>query len=218
MRPTAIAVFAHPDDESFGPAGTLAHLSKTHDIYLLIATDGGAGYCSVEKHEEKLSDIRKRELNAASEILGIKEVFFLGFADGSLCNNEYHNIARHIEGKLKEYRPEIVITYEHHGISGHLDHIAISFITTFVVKNLHFKPELWYYHILQEEYEAIGKNYFVHFPQGIKKEQAEKIVDISDVWEARVAALHAHASQKHDGDKIIKILQNLPKEEYFTLL
>lgn len=218
MKKVALAIFAHPDDESFGPGGTLAKLSQTHDVYLLTATGGEAGFCSIENPQEKLSDIRARELHKAAEILGIKGVFFLGFKDGTLSNDRYHKIARCIEEKLDEFDPEIVMTYEPKGVSGHLDHIAISFITTYVIKNLHTKPELWYYHVSFPEYEVIGKDYFIYFPPGIKKEDADKIIDVSEVWEKRIEALHAHLSQRHDGDKVLKALENLPKEEYFTLL
>ena len=42
-RPSLVAIFAHPDDEAFGPAGTLKIYSKTHDIHLICATRGEAG-------------------------------------------------------------------------------------------------------------------------------------------------------------------------------
>lgn len=39
-----VAIFAHPDDEAFGPGGTLALYAKTHDTYLICVTHGEAGH------------------------------------------------------------------------------------------------------------------------------------------------------------------------------
>lgn len=216
MRESVVAIFAHPDDESFGPGGTLAHLAETHDVYLITVTDGSAGYSSVE-HHESLAELRKKELIKASEILGLKEVFFLNFPDSKLSNHLYHKIADKIEDKLSTLNPEIVITFGPNGVSGHIDHITVAMITTHVIKKLPIPPQLWYYQIRMEEYEAIGKDYFIYFPEGIRKYEADRIVDVSNVWDKKTKALHAHASQKHDGDKVIKILNTMPKEEYFTV-
>ncbi|MBI2637373.1 MAG: PIG-L family deacetylase, partial [Candidatus Sungbacteria bacterium] len=42
-KKTIVAIFAHPDDEAFGPAGTLAKLALAHDVYVICATKGEAG-------------------------------------------------------------------------------------------------------------------------------------------------------------------------------
>ena len=38
-----LGVFAHPDDESFGPGGTLAVLAEDHDVHLLFVSKGESG-------------------------------------------------------------------------------------------------------------------------------------------------------------------------------
>lgn len=77
MKRSVVAVFAHPDDEAFGPGGTLAKFAKTSDVYLITVTGGEAGQNSLKKAEKKLSEIRKEELLNASKILGVKKSFFL---------------------------------------------------------------------------------------------------------------------------------------------
>src|SRR3989344_3139536 len=111
MKKVLVAIFAHPDDEAFGPSGTLAKFSKTHDVYILCATGGEAGKNSLSKTEKKLSDIRKKELLASAKILGVKKIYFLGFEDGALSNNLYHKLAVKIKNKLVELKPEIVIAF-----------------------------------------------------------------------------------------------------------
>ncbi|MBP9816108.1 PIG-L family deacetylase [Candidatus Woesebacteria bacterium] len=39
-----VAIFAHPDDEAFGPGGTLAKLSNEHDVYIICVTSGDKSY------------------------------------------------------------------------------------------------------------------------------------------------------------------------------
>lgn len=208
-KPVLVAVFAHPDDEAFGPAGTLALYSKTHDVYLLCATKGEEG-----GKDKKIAQIRQKELLASAKILGVKKVFFLGFKDGSLCNNLYHKLAAKIEEKFKELKPEIVITFEPRGISGHIDHMVISMVTTYVYKRLKFISKLLYYCILDEEKRNID-NYFIYFPRGYKRSDLGKITNIKDVWETKLKAMRVHISQKHDADRIIKVLEKLPRKEHF---
>src|SRR6185436_20606573 len=101
---SVVAVFAHPDDEAFGSAGTLALLAKEREVYLICVTDGSAGMNSSKK-TKALAEIRQEELLNSAKVLGIKEVFFLDYKDGSLSNNLYHEIADKIQKILEEIKP-----------------------------------------------------------------------------------------------------------------
>ncbi len=213
---TIVAVFAHPDDETFGPGGTLHILSQKNTVYTICATGGEAGENNSDDHDHSISDIRRKELQNASRILGVKDVFFLGFKDGTLNNNQYHAIADAVESKLKELKPEIVITFEPNGVSGHIDHIAMSMITTFVVRDLPFVDKLMYYGNVKERAE-LRKDYFIYFPPGYDRSEFDLIVDISDVWDVKVRAMHEHKSQVKDMQNILKSADTFPKEEYFLV-
>lgn len=213
-KPVLVAVFAHPDDEAFGPAGTLAKYSKTHDVYLLCATKGEVGKTHLTT--EKLFRLREQELKDSAKILGIKKVFFLGFKDGTLSNSLYHKLAAKIEEKFKQLNPEVVMTVEQRGVSGHIDHITVSMVTTYVFKKTKSIKKLMYYCITNREKRNID-NYFIYFPRGYTKEQIDETVDISAVWQTKVKAMKAHKSQKHDGERILKILSKIPKREHFLI-
>lgn len=210
MKNSIVGIFAHPDDEAFGPSGTLAKLSKNHDVYLICVTDGNAG--------GNLENIRKNELLKSAKILGIKEVFFLNFKDGELNNNLYHKLAREIKKYLKKLRPETVITFEPRGISGHIDHVVVSLVTTFVFKKLHFIKKLLYFCIDEAQRNSEGDDYFIYFPPGYNLNNIDMTVDISEEWDQKVQAIHAHQSQAKDGDFILSMLSGLPKEECFLEL
>lgn len=217
-RKSLVAVFAHPDDEAMGPAGTLHKYTKTHDVYLICATKGEVGQKSPPKYSAKeLGEIRTKELKKAAKIIGAKDVFFLGFIDGELSNSLYQDLAAKIEQKLNLIKPEIIMTFEPKGISGHLDHIAVSLATTFVFYRLPFIKTLLCYCAPIELTRRV-KDYFVYFPPGYRRSEVDKIVDVADVWDVKLKAMKAHVSQRYVADDILKRREGLPKKEYFTVL
>lgn len=211
-RKVIVGIFAHPDDESFGPSGTIAKFAKTHDVYIICATKGESGMGP----EKKLGAIRAKELRESAKILGVKYVHFLGFHDGTLSNNLYHKLAAKIEKKLKELKPEILITTEPQGISGHIDHITVSMVTSYVFKKLPFIKKLMYY-CIDEKAAAKMHRYFIYFPPGYKRSQVDKIIDIEKYWPIKKQAMFAHKSQIEDARKVLARMENLKKEEYFLI-
>lgn len=216
MRKTIVCVFAHPDDEAFGPSGTIYKLSKDNDVYILCATKGQAGQDSRSETSVSLTTKRAQELKSSAKILGVKKVYFLGFRDGTLSNNLYHKLAEKVRFHLEILKPEIVITFEPHGVSGHIDHITVSMATTYVVKKLSFVKELWY-HCIKRRRAEFMKDYFIYFPPGYTDAEIDKVVDISDVWDIKVKAMYQHESQLHDAERILKVADQFPKEEYFLV-
>jgi LmbE family N-acetylglucosaminyl deacetylase len=218
MKPV-VAVFAHPDDEVFGPGGTLALFAKEgRDVYIITVTNGDAGMNSLSEDDGRsLGEIRTDELKASAKAIGVKDVFFLNYKDGTLSNNLYHDIADKVQAKIEELQPEIMVTFEPRGVSGHLDHIAVSMISTFVFEKVHFVKELWYY-AMNEYARSFQGEYFIHFPPGYKDEEISKVVNIEPVWEQKVTAMQQHKSQKHDIDRILGAFQKRRKEDYFIIV
>jgi N-acetylglucosamine malate deacetylase 2 len=212
---TVVGIFAHPDDEALGPAGTLATLAKDHEVYLLCATNGDAnGKTNAEK--EAIGEVRKEELRSSARVLGIKNVFFLEYRDGELCNSTYHQLAAEIQKKLEELRPEVVITFEPHGVSGHIDHITVSMVTSYLFDRLSFIKKAMYY-CLTAERAALMKDYFIYFPEGYTKDQIHETVNIEAVWDQKVQAMHCHKSQMHDVETVLDQTKNFPREEHFLV-
>lgn len=215
MKKTAVGIFAHPDDEALGPAGTIAKLARDHDVYIICVTNGdAAGKTNVEK--EAIGEIRKEELRQSAKILGVKDIVFLEYRDGMLSNSMYRELADQIRETLELLRPETVVTFEHRGVSGHIDHIVVSFVTTFVTCKLSFVKKTMYYCLNKKRREQIT-DYFVYFPKGYSEEDIDEVVDIEDVWDLKVKAMYCHKSQMHDVEKIYNQLIVLPKKECFLV-
>lgn len=218
MRKNLVCVFAHPDDEAFGPGGTIAKLSKKYDIYLLCATKGEVGVKgkTLKAQSSKLGRDRSVELLRSAKILGIKKIFFLGFNDGELSNNIYHKLAGKIRSHLFRLKPQIVISYEPLGVSGHIDHITVAMVTMFVVRKLKFVKELW--QVCLPDYRAKKRqDYYICFSPGYKISEIDKVVDIKDVWEKKVEAMKQHKSQYKDFQTVLEWSKKFPKEEYFLV-
>lgn len=215
MRPV-VCIFAHPDDEAFGPGGTIAKLSQTRDVYLICATKGEAGMKKGRKSNRGLGAIRAKELLRSAKILGVRKVYFLGFRDGTLSNNLYHQVAARIEKILRRIKPDTILTHEPRGISGHVDHIAISMISSFVFERLPFVKKLMQFCLPAARARAV-KEYFIYRPPGYKQSEIDLVVDVKSTWNIKLSAMLQHRSQIHDIQRILKVAKRFPKEENFLL-
>lgn len=126
-----MCVTAHPDDESLGFGGTLArYAAEGVEVSLVVGTKGQNGRYGdgSEPHPgpERLGEIREAELRAAAEILGVRQVRFLGYVDGQLDQADPREAAGRIARHIRELRPQVLITFDPFGGYGHPDHIAVS--------------------------------------------------------------------------------------------
>jgi len=129
-----MAVLAHPDDESLGFGGTLARYSAEEvETYLVTATRGERGrFFSPDRKTEpaEVGRVREAELRAAAAVLGVREVFILGYPDGAVDQIDAATAIAAIVGHIRRVRPHVVVTFGPDGAYGHPDHIAISQFTT----------------------------------------------------------------------------------------
>lgn len=132
-----LVIFAHPDDESFGPAsGTLAkYASEGVAVNYLCATSGEAGTVSDLRGYATIADLRTAELIKAAGEIGLASVNFLGFRDSgmtgstdnqhpeSLFTAALDEVAARIASHIQRINPDAIITHDQYGWYGHPDHI-----------------------------------------------------------------------------------------------
>ena len=141
---TLMTVHAHPDDEAIGTGGILARYSDEGlQTVLVTCTGGEVGEIAdpTLAAPENLAEVRKRELLAACEILGVGRLHLLGYRDSGMAgtpDNDHpysFNKANLDEatGKLvalvRRERPQVLVTYDENGFYGHPDHINANRIT-----------------------------------------------------------------------------------------
>lgn len=137
---TLLAVFAHPDDESFGVGGTLAlYARRGVRVVLVCATRGEAGEIADPKLASRvtLPAVREQELRCAAKTLGVTSLYILGYRDSGMPGAaENHDprafiqadpdeVVAHLVAIIRRERPDVVITFEPNGGYGHPDHVAI---------------------------------------------------------------------------------------------
>ena len=126
--PGIMGIFAHPDDESFGLAGTLARATMhDHPAAIVCATRGEVGEIadSALATPENLGQVREGELRAACAAVGVSDVSFLDYIDGQLSNADEDEAVGRVVYHLRRFRPDVVVTFSANGGYGHPDHMAI---------------------------------------------------------------------------------------------
>jgi mycothiol conjugate amidase Mca len=133
-----MAVHAHPDDEAIGTGGILARYAREGlQTVLVTCTGGEVGEIAPETGvaPEELGAVRERELREASEILGVTHLELLGYRDSGMAgtpDNEHPDAFARADldeatGRLvslvRQYRPQVMVTYDENGFYGHPDHI-----------------------------------------------------------------------------------------------
>lgn len=213
MKPL-VCVFAHPDDEAMGPGGTIAKFAKEREVFLVCATSGNS---LKEPNSGELARVREKELQDSARILGIKKVDFLGFNDGELNNNLYHQLANRITERVEDYQPDTLLTFETTGVTGHLDHIAVALATSFVFQKLDYIKKLLYYCQSKEQAESLAKAYFIFVPKGYSASEVDETIDISSVLEQKKQAIAVHRSQVEDVERNLNLLDKLAENQELFL-
>src|SRR3989344_9288341 len=104
---------AHPDDETLGAGATMAkHASSGNEVYVCIFADGVRG--RDEDYPEEVLEKQRKAAEKACNVLGGKEVFFLGFAVQKLDSYPQLELNKRLEEIVRKVKPEMVYTH-HHG-------------------------------------------------------------------------------------------------------
>lgn len=131
-EPRSLAVVvAHPDDDAYGCAGSIAlhENDPGFRFCLVLATDGGAGQIAegVPTTAAELGAWRRRESANAWRAHGrIPDRHeWLDYADGRVHEVDFEELVGKILDILAQERPQVVATFGPDGITGHRDHIAV---------------------------------------------------------------------------------------------
>lgn len=197
-----LAIAAHPDDVDFKAGGSVARWTAGGaDVRYLVLTDGAAGGEDPSVPRSKLAEVRENEQRAAAAALGVKEIDFLGHPDGGLCADEA--LRREITRVIRRTRPHRVLIQSPELNWAflpdiHPDHRAAGEASLAAVypdaRNPRAYPEL----LLDEGLEpwAVSEIWVMTGPR------PDTWVDVTDVFDRKLAALRAHVSQTAHRDTL----------------
>ena len=217
---TLVSFHAHPDDEVFTCAGTLAKAAANgHRVVVVTATRGEHGTVAegVLSDGETVAERRSQELLAAARTLGVSRVEFLGYRDSgmrgwatnddeqSFWRADVEEAASRLATILDQEHADVVTFYDETGGTGHPDHLKVHRVGL-RASALAGTPRIYEAAIGRRQGQrlvALGEAMGLaelpidvepdHF--GIPDERITTRVDVAEYLPIKRAAMAAHASQ-----------------------
>jgi LmbE family N-acetylglucosaminyl deacetylase len=213
MKKILFGIFAHPDDEAFGPAGTL--LQETRDgteLHLICLTAGDAGTNS--DNLPNLAEVRLKEWEKSAALLGAKSNNFFGYKDGQLSNSSMIEAGQRIVALVDEIvdgEPDDTsiefMTFDLGGLSGHIDHIVAA------------RAACWAFYTVKQGDERFTRMRLYCLPadiapehsidwlykdKGRPTEEIDETIDARPLREEIIEVMRAHHTQRSDCETILK--------------
>jgi N-acetyl-1-D-myo-inositol-2-amino-2-deoxy-alpha-D-glucopyranoside deacetylase len=195
-RLTLMTVHAHPDDETIGTGGTMAKAVRAgRRVVLVTCTRGELGEIVVKEldtpdNHRRLGETRAAELESAMGVLGVEEWENLGYRDSGMMDDagnrdprcfwqaDLDEAARRLVWLIREYRPDIVTTYNAFGGYGHPDHIRVHDVAVRAVPRA--GDPAWYPEQLEGGLEpwAPAKFYEQATPESVRRVMNDRMAEL----------------------------------------
>jgi LmbE family N-acetylglucosaminyl deacetylase len=212
MKKIIFGIFAHPDDEAFGPSGALLKETKRGaELHLVTFTSGEGG-----TNPDNLSDLgetRLKEWHEAGKLIGAKTMHFLGYKDGYLSNEIMLEAAGKITTLVRstiQDSPEDTeiefVTMDLNGVTGHIDHIVASRTACLVFYRLkqtdkrfsRIRLACW----PKEAFPSINTDWIFMEP-GRDTGEIDETVDARRLKDELTTIVRTHHTQRHDGENFL---------------
>ncbi|HVM21574.1 MAG TPA: PIG-L deacetylase family protein [Egibacteraceae bacterium] len=193
-----LVITAHPDDVDFGAAATVwGWTSAGTRVTYCVVTDGDNGGFDPDVPRQDIPGIRRAEQQAAAAEVGVDDVRFLGFPDGSVTVTM--ELRRALTRVIRQVRPQRVLTHSpernwRNIYASHPDHLAVGEAAACAVypdaRNPFQFPELLRDEGLTDH--IVNELWLMGGPS------PDRFVDVTDAYDKKLAALQHHASQMTD--------------------
>ncbi len=189
-----LVVMAHPDDCDFGAGGTIAHwTSRGIEVSYCIITNGDQGGESSDFPLEEMAQVRQREQRAAGKELGVDNVTYLNYRDGSLFPSL--ELRKEIVREIRRAKPDRMVVQSPERnweriFASHPDHLAAGETAIQAVY-----PDARNPYAFTDLKDAGFEPWRVRELWITGSPQPNHFVDITDTFPKKMAALRAHVSQ-----------------------
>jgi LmbE family N-acetylglucosaminyl deacetylase len=226
MKKIIVGIFAHPDDEAFGPSGTLLMETRAGtELHLITLTAGEAGMNP--DNCPNLAEVRLQEWYAAGSLIGAHDMHHLGYTDGTLNNLDHQiitdEIMRIVEDILDDESDVEVefMSIDLNGVTGHIDHIVAARSACLAFYRLKAKGHPMSrirLACVPRQGDGQPNTDFVFMEAGRKPEEIGEIVDARAHAQEVIEIMRCHATQRGDGEQHIAALGDDVALNHFVVL
>ena len=210
VQRSLLFIFAHPDDESFAAAGTAArYADEGARLTLVTATRGDKGKCGDPPVCEpgQLAGVREAELREAARVIGIADVRVLDYKDRELAAAPAEEVRATLVRVIREARPQVVVTFDPHGVNLHPDHVAISRFAADAVAaaaDPRWHSEAGPAHEVGRVLWTTPRPFWelARLDHPAAEPGVDFLLDTGPWWRRKAAALRAHRSQHIEIDRL----------------
>ncbi len=203
---TLMAIMAHPDDIDFGSSGSIARwCAEGWTVYYVLVTSGDKGTHDPAMGPQQLAAIREEEQRAAARVLGVKEVFFLGYPDGWVVPT--HELRGEIVRLFRTYKPDVVLTWDGFRTGfNHVDHRNVGI----AVRDAVFPATRDHLYYPEHGAAGLASEHRVNEMLLVGSDKPDYFVDVSDYLEQKADSILSHASQvqSHDRNELLKRMRS----------
>jgi LmbE family N-acetylglucosaminyl deacetylase len=211
-----MTINAHPDDQEFTIAGTLAKWARAGcriDVVCITSGDSGSNDPACDgSYKPELARLREEEQLAAGREIGVAETVFLHYPDGELQHTLV--LRKDLTRLIRKYKPEVVMcgdpTARFYGNSyaNHPDHRAAADAAVDAVFPT-AGTRLIFPDLLREDYEPHAvKRLYMH-----GSEKPDVWIDTSATIDVKIRALRCHKSQVGEGEDLERMIREWAEEE-----
>ncbi|NNJ62379.1 MAG: PIG-L family deacetylase [Dactylosporangium sp.] len=209
---SALAVVAHPDDESFGLGGLLSLLTdRSVPVSVLCFTHGEAS--TLRDRPGDLAVLRATELRQAATALGVGGVELLDYPDGALATIDLDHLVGHVVARIIRWRPSHLVVFDLDGVTGHTDHIRATEATLAAARHTELPVLAWT--VPQRVAARLNTEFATGFV-GRAEGDIDETVSVSRARQWR--AIARHRSQSADNPVLRRRLELLGDTEHLSLL
>ena len=213
MKKLLFGIFAHPDDEAFGPCATLVQEVQTGtELHLISFTCGQAG-ANPDSHPD-LGAVRLDEWRMAAKLIGATGTHHLGYHDGHLDNEQMiaaqERIATIIRDILEQHKEPVqveIMTFDPNGISGHIDHIVAARAASWVYYTLKGESlpmkRLRYFCVPNSIYPDIEHSW-LFMERGRSEQEISEVIDAREHFDTVNQVMRTHHTQRSDAESHLK--------------
>jgi LmbE family N-acetylglucosaminyl deacetylase len=191
VKKKVVVFMPHPDDAEFYAGGTIYKLvGEGAEITLVIATDG----CKASFHTSStdLASQRSAEAQKGANVMGVSSLVLLGYHDLELDQLKPGILREQFVRIIRQNKPDLVIAEDILSINEiHPDHRQVALAASDAVSFSHL-PLVYPQHLEEglSTHFVVEKYYFSE-----NMELSNKIVDITETFDTKAAALAEHKSQ-----------------------